>query len=769
MCPISNEMAMVALKKKRREKVNVLDREILLSIVKYTIIAIALVALSGADFFGIRPFGVAFFLALIFLNLHIAILTPMFLVGEVLSGGIFGLFTACVVVLIAVAVKLISGYLKRNEYKTGWLTVVTPLLVAIAPLAFISFTEQAILHILLFGAFSLAFTHASLQALKPVLLEKLRYKMLEIEIICLALLIILTSAGLSSFELWGFPLALAIASYGLFLTAKTAGTTKAVVIALLFGIGHSLIILDVFPLASYAFIAIMAVAFANAPKAIMPLSAICGFLIFRFFFFFDTYGVILWAGAIAGGGLGFMLTPKSTLKTIKNYLFESHDKTAVRFMMQRDRTSLANKLSSASEVFHSMGATLSSLEKPFPNYKNILANKCCALCQHNKRCSVVRERNEALDKMLYAVLIKGKATIEDIPEYLAKNCLDLARLLNACNTVLIKHNEYVAEAKQEKQSRAVVAGQMYGMSSVLSDLASTTKTTSQSDFLRENAIVEELNYASIAVSQSLIADNSVILLLRTETFDRKIIEKVVSTVLHKPYTIVSIDDTLLSGFCSVHLKVRPKADVVFGVAGLAKKAVEGSGDTHSFIKIGTNRFMMALSDGMGCGKKARASSSRAIGLVENFYRAGLSGGLVLKSVNRFLASSNDENFSALDICVIDLDNLQAEIVKLGSPATFIKRRDIVERIDGNALPVGVLDTIEPTSLSIKLHHGDMVVLASDGIEEAFKGDKLSASINNLRTTNPQTLASGILEHALHNSGGKLKDDSTVIVARIILL
>ena len=63
--------------------------------------------------------------------------------------------------------------------------------------------------------------------------------------------------------------------------------------------------------------------------------------------------------------------------------------------------------------------------------------------------------------------------------------------------------------------------------------------------------------------------------------------------------------------------------------------------------------------------------------------------------------------------------------------------------------------------------GDMLVLATDGVADSFEGDKLSAAVNSLRTLNPQTLSEGILQHTLFNCGGRPRDDSTVLAARII--
>ena len=755
------------LKTKAAKKPLAINYTILLTIAKYAILGLGIFALSNASFYTIRPFGAAFYLALALLGTPIVIIAPFFLAAEVAAGGVFGLLAALLITLLSIGAKYLKGYLKRSERPTKWLAFTLPILAALCSAAFMSLTGHHILHILLYAALCLCMLHATRIALKPILIEKLKYKMLEVEVICFCIIIIAAGLGLAAFSIFGFPLALLIGSYCVFIAAKTAGPPRAIVIALLFGMGHSLFALNITPLAAYVFIAALGVAFVSAPKAIMPLAALAGYLIFQFFFFEDTAYVVLWISAVGGAALAYMLTPNSVMQTLKNYLFEKHDKAAVRYMMQQDRAGLAHRLSSAASVFYAMSDAVTIMERPLPSYKGSLKNKCCAICEHEKACKANEARDAALEEMLSTVFEKGRATIADIPPYLTEHCVNLAKLIGTATNICENRRTLISELDSEKKSRAIVAHQMHGMSGVLKNLAASTQAEIKTDFTRENVLVEELNYAGIACAQSLIAEDCSVLVLRTETYDKKAIEKITTRVLGRPYTVSGLDDTLLSGFCAVTLKARPRADVVFGVAAASKVDGEVSGDTHSFIKIGQNRFMMALGDGMGSGEKARTASSTAVGLVENFYRAGFSGELVLKSVNRFLSSSASENFSALDICVINLDSLALDVVKLASPATYVKRKDTVERIDGSSAPIGMLDTIEPTALNLNLTPGDMVVLASDGISESFNGDKLAAAINNLRTLNTQTLAEGILETAQFNRGGKLGDDSTVLVARVV--
>jgi len=743
-----------------------LDKKgVFLTVLKYTLILAVFISLSNASFYSVRPFGAAFYFAAIFLNLNILILSPLFLIGEVLGGGLFGLAGGAVVVLIAVLTKLI---LIKTKRKIGKLMFIPPLVSFIAPLSWIHFTGLNALHIILHAAVCVGFTYAALAGLRPVVKEKLAYKMTEVEVFCVSLVLILLSAGLSAYPLFGFPLVAVIAVYAIYLTANVTSPKIAVMVGLIFGLGHSIFTYDIFAIGTFGFIALLATVFVSIPKIIMPLAGLAAFIIFRFFFYFDLDGALMWIIAVAIAGLLYMLTPKKYLKYAKDYLSHSHGNILSRYMVNRDRQEMGVKLQNASVVFGSMADTLSTMENSLPDYRGSLKNKVCALCENNPRCYKNAYHDAELEKLLQTIFNKNRVAVSDISEYLTDTCSNLAKLMSCASKLLDNRKAIQIANETETKSRQIVAEQMYGMTAVLNDFAYSALEPINLDNDTERILIEELNYASIACAGAVTSKNKVSVVLRTESFDKKVLAGVVSRVLKTPYQISVIDNSVIAGFLCVNLTKKPKYDAVFGVSGDAKGGKNNkSGDTHSFIKLSDYRLMMVLCDGMGSGKTANKISETAINLIENFYRAGFSSELVLKSVNKFLSINGGEKFSALDIVLIDLNTLKTQIMKLGSPATYLKRKDTVQRIDGQSVPIGLLDTVEPNIINLELSDGDIIVLTTDGISDNFKGDKLSAVINNIKTLNPVTLADSIQAQAKDAGGGKIKDDSTALVARII--
>lgn len=280
----------------------------------------------------------------------------------------------------------------------------------------------------------------------------------------------------------------------------------------------------------------------------------------------------------------------------------------------------------------------------------------------------------------------------------------------------------------------------------------------------EEQITEELTYRNVVCGETLLSgegdDTTVTMVIRSDSVNEEIIEKVLYKTLKRSFCL-RVGESGLGGFSIVYATVRPKLDVLFAAA--VKPKSDRSGDTHSFTRIG-RRFMMALSDGMGSGEKAYKTSETAIGLVENFYKAGFPDEIIMKSVNKFLSLGADENFSAVDIAVIDLENGDADVIKIGTPPAYIKNEDTVTVVRGQALPLGIVDEIKPSVVKRRLTVGETIVFVSDGVSDCFEGDGLADYINSLPAHNPQAIADSVLVRA-SQSGGR-PDDMTVVCARL---
>ena len=197
-----------------------------------------------------------------------------------------------------------------------------------------------------------------------------------------------------------------------------------------------------------------------------------------------------------------------------------------------------------------------------------------------------------------------------------------------------------------------------------------------------------------------------------------------------------------------------------------------SGDSHSSIHLPDGKYLLAISDGMGSGSKARAESSATIELLEDFLSAGFSNELTLNMINSVLfLKSSKESFATLDMCIIDLYTGVAEFIKIGAVSTFLIRKGSIEVLKSSSLPVGILNNLEPEIKTKKLYNEDIIIIVSDGVTDSKdcivnKDEWIINFLSNIQSNNPNEIASLLFEETKNNYDGQLKDDVTIIVSKI---
>ena len=136
-------------------------------------------------------------------------------------------------------------------------------------------------------------------------------------------------------------------------------------------------------------------------------------------------------------------------------------------------------------------------------------------------------------------------------------------------------------------------------------------------------------------------------------------------------------------------------------------------------------------------------------------------------VNKVLALNTDDNFSAIDVLTVNLFKNQGDFIKIGSPASYLITKESIQIIEGNSLPLGILDDLKPTGVTISVDEGSTVLMVTDGISDAFgSSTDLISYLKTLKTLNPQRLADDVLKKALLLDDGSPKDDMTVLAVRI---
>ncbi len=204
-----------------------------------------------------------------------------------------------------------------------------------------------------------------------------------------------------------------------------------------------------------------------------------------------------------------------------------------------------------------------------------------------------------------------------------------------------------------------------------------------------------------------------------------------------------------------------------GAATRSRSGEEVAGDSYVSRTLSGGRHVLALSDGMGSGVSARQESNAALSLMLESLRAGYTRAQALDVVNALmLMCTGREMYATMDLCVCDLHTGEAAFEKLGACPSYVVRDGEVRAIGADTLPVGVLPEVESRSFRMTLCPGDVVVLLTDGVIDAYPGGEtaMREAIAKLAWLHPQAVGEKLIAQSLEK--GKAGDDMAVLCAKI---
>ena len=211
----------------------------------------------------------------------------------------------------------------------------------------------------------------------------------------------------------------------------------------------------------------------------------------------------------------------------------------------------------------------------------------------------------------------------------------------------------------------------------------------------------------------------------------------------------------------------PALEIEVGAATRSCSGEEVTGDSYVSRTLYGGRHVLALSDGMGSGLSARQESHAALTLMVESLRAGYTRAQALDVVNALmLMCTGREMYATMDLFVCDLHTGETAFEKLGACASYVVRDGEVRSIGADTLPVGVLPEVEARSLRMTLQAGDVVVMLTDGVADAYPGgeDALREAVGKLAWLHPQAVGEKLIAQAL--AGHDARDDMAVLCARI---
>lgn len=286
-------------------------------------------------------------------------------------------------------------------------------------------------------------------------------------------------------------------------------------------------------------------------------------------------------------------------------------------------------------------------------------------------------------------------------------------------------------------------------------------------------MLELLKQKGIGVEDiSLKKENRFIL----EVYCQEILETEKIETIEKIATKVLQEKIVLNEEASVGKKLNflsdDKYEMALGTEELTKSKSELSGDSMLNIRLKDGKYLVAISDGMGTGKEAKKSSTQALRLLENLLLSGFDKNISLDLINTALMNQNSEIFATLDIAIIDLYTGTIEFIKSGACPTYIKNKKKVQIIKSNSLPAGIVGETDIQTFDKDISQGDILVMCSDGILDSnieYKNKELwlKYMLEDIETTNTKKIANLILNEAVDNNFGVVKDDMSIMVCKFV--
>ena len=677
------------------------------------------------------------------------------------------------------AVLLSGGFwlFKRLKRKITWEKYVL-LVLAQLPFAFLfphagyalplSPAWQKALLSLLTAALALLFEGG----LDALMTRAFRCRLTAAQLLEVSLLWLFWGAGMCS--ALGEPAFYAVSLTALLLSVQLLKNAAAVPLSVVLSLPLCLAHADLLPMATFsacACVALLLTPYGRIASALSLLLCFPAAMALEGLYAESTARIVFTLAACLIAVILTIALPEKLYRRAKRTLLFYRERTLPRIAINRSRRAVGERLYEVSSLFREIETAFSEEDGKRDTAAALseeLRYTICADCEGRQRCEK-EGLFASMDRLVSVGAVKGQVSLVDLPADLGAKCRNAAGLLFACNRLLAQYQGTVREEESARESRRILAEQAHGVSEILRDIA--LEQSEECVFSEgENALAGALAQAGILSSEVFVygeGGSVTVSLTLPQTVSAKRLCSVASAALGVPLSLAEKIVLSPTSACFV-LRRKPEFDAAFGVATKPKEGETRSGDTYSVLKIDERRFLVALSDGMGSGAEARDVSDRTLTLLESFYKAKMPSETVLSTVNRLISYSGEERFSCLDLAAVDLDTGDADIVKIGSPVGFILAQEELRVLEGESLPLGMLEAVHPATLRATLHAGDFMLFMSDGVTGAFGSSaELYAYLSALRPINPQSLAEEVLKKALSCYRGKAEDDMTVLAVKLM--
>lgn len=590
-------------------------------------------------------------------------------------------------------------------------------------------------------------------------------------------------AGASSLYGGVLPIHIILVFYMILITGYVAGAESCVTAGVV--TGFALILAGSIDLRMYAVICASAViggVLRQGGKIMVILGSVSSAIIAGYYF-----GMLelSWVLGIISSCLLFLISAKKAERTL----------TVVQSGVRENRrtSSIQNYISERiMDYYRGIDALHKSLmikkdskektEKETEELADRVACIACENCPKNNKCwnSMFYDTYQTLMDLFSVCGKRGEATTDDLNTVFKDYCIKQNEFVEAVNLTYSSNREKLIWEMKLRESRQLAGEQLGAVAQMMKSLAEEIENKAG---LRENLekiLLSEVRRKDKAINKVVVDESEngeyEVTLYKTGCVKEDLLESITDTVSgilgRKMKSINHEQCTDINGRARIILCERNRLKVSAAAAMAIRDDESFSGDSYSFMELPKGGYMIALSDGMGSGKEAGEESRTVIELLEQFAESGFKRELSLKLINSALVMGIDaESFATIDMCYIDMYSGAAEFIKTGAAVTFVIRDGRAKAIRSSSLPIGMLKYFDMDRAGCKLRKNDIILMLTDGAAEVIDRDGMSDIIltelmKNSKMKDPKEIADFVLEKIKEKAGFKIKDDMTVVAARI---
>ncbi len=741
--------------------------------------------------YNISPFAIAF-LATAWSVYHKRMLA---VIAFILLGAWSYSLEHAVFVTISIVVFIILAHFLKNRSNIRILMLFIFLSTVLTRLFLYSLTNQITtyewVHLFVEGILGIVLFLIFMQSLPLLALKRYQPALKNEELICIVILLASILTGFIGWEIYAVSLEHVFSRYIVltlaFVGGAAIGSTVGVVTGLILSLAN---VASLYQMSLLAFSGLLGGLLHEGKKHGVSVGLLVGTFLVGIYGEMQAFTATMLESSVAI--LLFYLTPNGLLKQLSKFIPGTTEYSfEERKYLQKIRDVTAQRVEQFSAVFEALSKSfIQSSDKTTDQermdetdyFLSLVTEKTCQMCFMKERCwqKQFDKTYSLMEEMKNDLVFYNDIDVKNRTKF-ENHCVKSKQVVDtmANEVSLLKINKKLK--KQVMESKKIVADQLKGVSDVMDNFAKEIvkerkrhekqeiqiiRALKQMDIHLEKIDIYRLEKGSIDIEMSIIFKDY-------HGEGPKLIAPVLTDILQE--TIIVTEEEISpfpNGISFLTFGSAKQYEVETGVAVAAKGGGLISGDSFTTMELGKGKYALAISDGMGNGLRAREESMETLRLLEQILQTGISEQVAIKSINSILAlRTTDEIFATLDLAIINLHNAMLRFLKIGSTPSFIKRGDEVIQLEANNLPIGIIEHVELETVSEPLKSGDVLIMMSDGIFDGPKQVKnndlwLKRKIRNMKTDEPQAIADLLLEEVVRGELGLIRDDMTVVVAKV---